>query len=146
LLTTDSELPAKKALVAYKYQPRLEKRFQQLKSIHQGAPLLFKRIERIEAIMFLFFLALVLQAVIERQVRLKMKTDKIEAIPVYPEDRLASHPTTAKVFDRFYDVSTYQLKEGEISVKTFKDALTTGQKELIELLEISEDEYWQFAA
>jgi transposase len=146
LLTTDSELSAKKALVAYKYQPRLEKRFQQLKSVHEGAPLLFKKIERIEAIMFLFFLALILQAVIERQVRLKMKTDKIEAIPVYPEDRLASHPTTTKIFDRFYDVSTYRLKEGDIGVKTFKDALTTVQKELLELLEISEDEYWHFAA
>ncbi len=146
LLTTDSELSAKKALVAYKYQPRLEKRFQQLKSVHEGAPLFFKKIERIEAIMFLFFLALILQAVIERQVRLKMKTDLIEALPIYPEDRLASHPTTTKIFDRFYDVSTYQLKEGDINVKSFKDALMTVQKELLELLEISEDEYWHFAA
>jgi len=144
LLTTDSEFSAKKTLVAYKYQPRLEKRFQQLKSVHEGAPLLFKKIERIEAILFLFFLALILQAVIERQVRLKMKTDKIDAIPIYPEDRPASHPTTTKIFDRFYDVSTYRLMEAGIGVKSFKDALTTLQKELLELLEISEEDYWHF--
>ena len=73
LLTTDKSLSAKQVLLAYKYQPRLEKRFTQFKSVHEAAPLLFKKIERVEAIMFLFFLSLIIQAVIEREVRLEMK-------------------------------------------------------------------------
>ena len=52
LLCTDAELSSKEVLQAYKYQPRLEKRFQQFKHVHHGAPLLFKRIDRIEATMF----------------------------------------------------------------------------------------------
>ena len=68
------------ALQAYKYQPRLEKRFQQFKHIHHGASLLFKKLERIEATMFAFFIALMIQALIERQVRQTMADRKI------PED------------------------------------------------------------
>ncbi len=58
ILCTDEAVTAKAALEAYKYQPRLEKRFCQLKSVHQVAPTLFKRVERVEAMMLLFFLAL----------------------------------------------------------------------------------------
>jgi len=54
LLCTDNELKTKEVLKAYKYQPRLEKRFSQFKKIHNTAPLLFNKIERIEAKMFGF--------------------------------------------------------------------------------------------
>ena len=145
LLSTDSEMSAKDALVAYKYQPNIEKRFQQFKTIHEGAPLLFKRIDRVEAIMFVFFLALMLQAVIERQVRRRMQVDGLDTIPIYPEHRQASHPTTTKIVDRFYDVSTYELTEGNQVLETFKDELTETQKELLRLLQMREHQYWQFA-
>ena len=138
-------MSAKDVLVAYKYQPNIEKRFQQFKTIHEGAPLLFKRIDRVEAIMFVFFLALMLQAVIERQVRQRMQADGLDAIPIYPERRQASHPTTTKIVDRFYDVSTYELTEGNQVLETFKDELTETQKELLSLLQMREHQYWQFA-
>ncbi len=110
LLATDPEITPKDALLAYKYQPRLEKRFTQFKSVHNAAPLFFKRIERVEGIMFLFFIALMIQAIIEREVRLKMEEKNIPALPVYPEHRIAYHPTTAKIFDRFDGLSLYKLK------------------------------------
>ncbi|CAB1063938.1 hypothetical protein D1BOALGB6SA_8723 [Olavius sp. associated proteobacterium Delta 1] len=47
LICTDKALTAKQVLKAYKYQPRLEKRFSQFKTVHNAAPLLFKKIERI---------------------------------------------------------------------------------------------------
>ena len=72
LLCTDTQLPAKEVLQAYKYQPKLEKRFMQFKSIHHAAPLLFKKITRVEANMFAFFIALTLQALLERELRQAM--------------------------------------------------------------------------
>ena len=120
LLSTDPDITAKEALLAYKYQPRLEKRFTQFKSIHKVAPLLFKKIERVEGIMFLFFIALMLQALIEREVRHKMKDNKIIALPIYPEQRIAYHPTTSKIFDRFAGMSVYYLKQGK-NVKRYQD-------------------------
>jgi len=141
LLSTDPEITPKDALLAYKYQPRLEKRFTQFKSVHNAAPLFFKRIERVEGIMFLFFIALMIQAIIEREVRLKMEEKNILALPVYPEHRIAYHPTTAKIFDRFDGLSLYQLKQNGV-VKILRDDLSELQKKIIEILEISEYEFW----
>lgn len=135
-------MTAKAALQAYKYQPQLEKRFCQLKSVHHVAPTLFKRVERVEAIMLLFFLALILQAVIERQVRQQMKAADINALSIYPEHRLAYHPTTAKIFERFQDISNYKIVEGEQVIKVYRDQITDLQKEILELLGMTEKDYW----
>jgi len=42
---------------------------------------------RIEALFTLYFLALLVQALIERELRLAMKREKIEQLPLYPEQR-----------------------------------------------------------
>ena len=142
LLCTDNNFDAKSALAAYKYQPRLEKRFTQFKSIHNAAPLLFKNIERVEAMMFLFFIALMIQAVIEREVRMNMKKNEIDKLPLYPEHRLSYHPTTAKIFDRFCDVSTYLLYDGKKLIQEFSDSLNQIQLTILKLLNISVNQYW----
>ncbi len=142
LLCTDKNIAPKSALSAYKYQPRLEKRFSQLKSIHNAAPLLFKNIERVEAIMFCFFVSLILQAVIEREVRNNMKKNKIDKLPIYPEHRLSYHPTTAKIFDRFCETSTYLLMEGTQGIQEFADSLKEIQLTILKLLNMSEYVYW----
>jgi len=142
LLCTDKDLTAKEVLRAYKYQPRLEKRFQQFKHIHHGMPLLFKKLERIEATMFAFFIALMIQALIERQVRNQMADRNIPAIALYPEDRDASHPTTAKIMGIFDDISTYKLTFSGHETKDFRDDLTEVQRTILSFLNISEETYW----
>ncbi len=143
ILCTDETMTAKAALEAYKYQPRLEKRFYQLKSVLNVAPTLFKKVERVEAIMLLFYLALILQSVIEREVRKNMKASDIEALSIYPEHRLAYHPTTAKIFDRFHDISNYKIVEGDRVIKTYRDELTDLHKEILGLLGMTEEDYWE---
>jgi len=142
ILCTDEAMTAKAALEAYKYQPRLEKRFCQLKSVHHVAPTLFKRVERVEAIMLLFFLALILQAVIERDVRRKMKASNIDALSIYPEHRLAYHPTTAKIFERFQDISNYRVVNDNRVIKVYRDEITDLHKEILALLGMTEKDYW----
>ena len=142
LLCTDESMGAKEVLEAYKYQPRLEKRFEQLKSVHYAAPTLFKKTERVEAMMFLFFMALIMQAVIERETRRSMKAKQVDAIAVYPEHRLAYHPTTAKIFDRFHDTSVSRVMRGDEIEKEYRDELSSVQKEVLELLGMTEEDYW----
>jgi transposase len=142
LLSTDTKITAKEALVAYKYQPRLEKRFEQLKDVLLAAPMLFKKIERVEGIMFMFFLGLLVQALIEREVRKSMKQEDIEKIFIYPEDRAAVAPTTSVILDRFENVSVYHLIENEKRVEIFKDELSGIQKTILSLLNIQPEEYW----
>ena len=142
LLSTDTKIITKEALVAYKYQPRLEKRFEQLKDVLLGAPMLFKKIERVEGIMFMFFLGLVVQALIEREVRKSMKQEDIEKIFIYPEDRPAAAPTTSVILDRFESVSVYHLIKNEKIIEKFKDELTEIQKTILSLLNIQPEKYW----
>ena len=142
LLSTDPKLTAKEAIVAYKYQPRLEKRFSQFKNCLNAAPLLFKNIERVEATMFLYFLALILQAVVERQVRKIMKLKEINALPIYPEDRPAAHPTATKIFALFKDVSTYTVKRGGRKTEYYRDELTPTQIKVLSLLGLKKMDYW----
>jgi transposase len=142
LLCTDPNISCKDAFKAYKYQPRLEKRFSQFKSVHNAAPLLFKNIRRVEAMMFLFFIALMIQALIERKVRKNMIENEIDNLPIYPEHRLAYHPTTAKVFDRFSGISTYLLKVNNIVTEQLKDSLDEIHLTILDLLQINENQYW----
>jgi transposase len=142
ILSTDSNLSAKDAIMALKYQPRLEKRFSQLKSLHLIAPLLFKKVERIEANMFLFFVALMIQALIERQIRSGMREKKIMALEVYPESRDASHPTTSKIFDIFGDISTYTLTQNSDIIEMHTDMLKPIHNSILKLLSIDEKTYW----
>jgi transposase len=141
-LCTDQNITAKDALLAYKYQPCLEKRFSQFKSYLNAAPLLFKKIERVEAMMFVYFLALILQAVIERQVRREMKRKEIDSLPIYPEDRPAAHPTTTKIFALFENVSMYFVKRNRRKVEQYHDDLTPIQLTVLSLLGITEKTYW----
>ena len=92
--------------------------------------------------MLLVFLALILQSVIERAVRQQMKSTDIKALDIYPEHRLAYHPTTAKIVERFNDTSHYQIVEGNRVLKSFTDELTETQKTILTLMGMKETDYW----
>jgi hypothetical protein len=71
-----------------------------------------------------------------------MDDHAIDAIPIYPEHRLAYHPTTAKIFDRFHDTSLYRIVRGKKVIKQYRDELTPVQHSVLALLGISESTYW----
>ncbi len=93
-----------------------------------------------------FFIALVVQALLEREVRNKMKEHKIEKIRVYPEQREANHPTTSKILDRFENICTYKVMENSQIVETYRDSLNEDQKLILSLLNIGENEFWKSAS
>ena len=101
-----------------------------------------KRPERVEGIMFLFFLSLMIQAIIEREVRLRMKEQGIKTLPIYPEFRDAYHPTTSKILYTFEGISSYQVRLGREMTKEFRDSLTETQQKILDLLGISLNYYW----
>jgi len=142
LLCTDDTLSSKEVLKAYKYQPKLEKRFAQFKSIHNAAPLLFKKIERVEANMFAFFIALAIQSLLEREIRKKMKEEGIEKLLIYPEERKCKKPTASIIFDRFDHVCKYEIEEDEMIIEKYCDELTQTQLEILHLVRIPENQYW----
>jgi len=142
LLCTSDALKSVDVVKAYKYQPRLEKRFTQFKSIHNAAPLLFKKVERVEANMFAFFIALVIQSLLERELRKCMESKNCKQMYIYPEERKCKAPTAAIVFDRFSHVSRYDIVKNGKVIESYKDDLTRSQKEILSILGISEQYYW----
>jgi transposase len=141
-LCTDPTLSPKAVLQAYKFQPRLEKRFSQFKSVHRAAPLLFKKIKRVEANMFVFFIALLIQALLERELRKQLAERGGPPLKLYPEDRDAPHPTTSQLFKTFDRLSTYRLTQAGGPCEEIHDELNATQREVLSLLNIPEETFW----
>lgn len=136
LITNDKKLSKKEILEAYKYQPRLEKRHEQLKSVEDVMPVCLKKVTRIEALLFLYFIAMLVQALIERGIRLAMVREKIEDLPLYPEERKCRAPTAERLFAVFAPLQRHQLTQRGRLIQTFKPELTPLQSTLLSLLEV----------
>ena len=143
LLCTDPSIPPKAVLQAYKFQARLEKRFAQFKSIHRAAPLLFKRIRRVEANMFAFFIALLIQALLERELRRRLDQRRAPPLKLYPEDRDAPHPTSSQLFKTFDRLSTYAITQDGQLCEQYHDELTDTHRTVLSLLGIEESTFWK---
>lgn len=142
LITNDENLSMTEVLLAYKHQPALEKRHQQFKSVLDVRPMMLKNHLRIEAFLFLYFLALLIEALIEREMRQRMKKLGIKKIPLYPEERLCSAPTTERVFELFEDLRRHRLLDGDGHVRQrFYDALTETQRTVLRLLQLPQKQY-----
>ncbi|MGC8520158.1 MAG: IS1634 family transposase [Steroidobacteraceae bacterium] len=142
LITNDESLSIKQALVAYKHQPALEKRFEQCKSVLEVRPMLLKSHTRIEAFLFLYFVALLTEALIEREIRGRMKSLGIAKLPIYPEGRLCAAPTTDRLFYLFQDLRRHRLVNADGHVhQRFYDALSEPQKTVLRVLGLSEARY-----
>jgi len=142
LLCTDPEVPPKAVVQAYKFQARLEKRFSQFKTVHRAAPLLFKKIRRVEANMFVFFIALLIQALLERELRQKLAEHDLPPLKLYPEDRDAPHPTTSQLFKTFDQLSTYTITQDGCPCEEYHDQLNETHRAVLSLLDITEQQFW----
>src|SRR5664280_1081899 len=72
-IRNDRLLSDAQVLAAYRYQPNLERRHHLLKSVQDAAPVLLHNPARIEALFCCQFLALLIAALIEREVRTGMQ-------------------------------------------------------------------------
>ena len=86
-------------LLAYKQQPAIERRFEHLKTDFVVAPVFLKEVSRIEALLCVYFFVLLVEALLERELRRAMKRKGIESLPLYPERRACRRPTARKVID-----------------------------------------------
>lgn len=130
----------KDILLFYKYQPYVEKRHALLKSELMAAPVYIKTPRRAAGLIHAKFLAMVVDALIERTVREGMKRENIEELLILPEGRPTKTPTTARVLEMFSDVSWYEFQRGDETI-TFPIELTKLQKQLLRLLEMDISAY-----
>jgi transposase len=141
LLSNDRTLSPAQLLAAHKGQPAIEKRFEQVKSVHEIAPVFLKNEGRIEALFTLYFLALLVQALIERELRLAMKRERIKELPIYPESRQCRRPTTEQILRLFSLAERHTLLRGDHTVQVFHPELTDLQREVLDLLGVPQHSY-----
>jgi transposase len=141
-LITNTKEPAQYVLESYKYQPYLEKRHQQLKSVYDVAPVFLKHPERIEGLLFIYFLGMLITALIERGVRQSMQKAELPSIPIYPEKRLCKKPTADKILDLFRDIRLQTVVSSNKILEVVADEFNEVQNQILKLLDIRPEEYF----
>lgn len=141
LISNARELDAQAVLQAYKRQPIIEKRFSQLKSEFTVAPVYLKDVSRIQGLLAVYFLALLVQTLLERELRQAMERQQIPSLPLYPEGRDCHRPTTARVLEVFDNVQRHVLTHDDGREEVIVTQLSSLQRQILKLLGMSPDTY-----
>jgi len=134
LLTNDMDLTPAQVFESHKGQPSLERRFEQWKTVHEIAPVFLKNEARIEALFFLYALALLAHAVLERELRRAMRRDNVEFLALYSEERRSRRPTTDQVLRLFSLVARHVVERADGTAEAFEPELTEVQTQVLRLL------------
>jgi len=137
LVSNVTELSELELLHAYKRQPTIEKRFSQLKTDFAAAPVYLKEVRRIQALLCLYFFALLVEALLEHELRRAMQREQIEALPIYPEGRPCCWPTARRLLDLFEPVQRHTLSRKQQPDEVIVTELTALQRRLLKLLGLS---------
>ena len=142
LVTNVLDLSEVEVLLAYKRQPVIEKRFSQLKTDFRVAPVYLKEVGRIQALLCVYFLVLLVESLLERELRQAMQREGIESLPMYPEDRPCRHPTARRLIDRFDDLQRHTLDNGRDPPVVFVSELSNLQRRILKLFGVPASDYY----
>ena len=134
LLTNDRKLSATEVLQAYKRQPLLEKRFSQFKTDFAVAPVFLKNVSRIQGLLAAYFFALLVQTLLERELRQAMARTGEATLPLYPEARPCARPTTHRLIEVFSPIQRHEVRVGDGEPQVMVTKLTKTQRSIIRLL------------
>jgi transposase len=142
LMSNDESLTLAEALSKYKYQPFVEKRHEQLKSVFGVTPMWLKNVARIESLLWLYFVVELVQALLEREVRRQMeRTDQV-SLALCPEGRRSEAPTAALVLSVLEGHRRHRLlvEHGQ-ELRRFHDPLSQVAQQTLALLGVPRTAY-----
>jgi transposase len=140
-LATNTKEKSLGVLQIYKYQPKIEKRHALLKSTLDVAPVWLKKNIRIEALMFVEYLAQMVAALVERELRQAMQNQKVKLLQSLPEGRPSQTPTFEQLLRLFENRDRHELYEKDRIVKRFAEPLSPVQSQILNLLKIDTTAY-----
>ena len=150
-LITNTALEACEVLKKYKSQPFLEKRMYTKKTVLQVAPVFLKKEKRIEAILFLYFVALMIVSLIERKIRMNMAKANIEKLPILPQAMNSKKPTWNNIRYFFRNVHYSEIICDGVCIQSMVKGLSDLHKQINRLLDVPSSVYknlqpswWQF--
>jgi transposase len=140
-LTTNTKLEAADVLRKYKTQPFLEKRMYTKKTVLEVAPVFLKKETRIEAMLFLYFVALMIVSLIERKIGMNMTSEKIEKLPILPQGMNAKKPTWNNIRYFYDDVHYSQIIRDGVCIQAVVKGLSDLHEQINFLLKIPDSVY-----
>ncbi len=150
-LVTNSSMDAADVLSKYKNQPYLEKRMYTAKSVLKVAPVFLELPHRIEATLFLYFTALMIVGLIERNIRKNMQKENIEKLPILPSRMTTKAPTWNNLNNFFRNVHLAIIDQDGKTISTTLKGMTDTHYKIIDLLDVPasvyrniKDQWWQF--
>lgn len=150
-LITNTDLAACDVLKKYKSQPFLEKRMYTKKTVLEVAPIFLKKEKRIEAILFLYFVALMIVSLMERKIRMNMAKANIEKLPILPQAMNTKKPTWNNIRYFFRNVHYSEIIQQGVCIQSMVKGLNDMHKQVNRLLDIPSSVYknlhpdwWQF--
>jgi transposase len=136
LVSNDRVMTERALLLAYKQQPAIERRFEQLKTDFAVAPVYLKEASRIQALLCVYFFVLLVESLLERELRRAMERKGLASLPLYPESRPCRRPTARRVIDLYEDVQRHTLQADQRQPEVFSTELTRLQRKILRLLGI----------
>ena len=150
-LITNAHIEAAEGLKAYKNQPYLEKRMYTAKSILKVAPVFLKKPRRIEAMTFLYFIALMIVSLMERNIRKNMAEQQIEKLAILPNGMNTKKPTWNNLNYFFERVHLSLIEKENRLIQTTLKGVTALHETVLKLLGVStsaystiQDRWWLF--
>ena len=160
-LVTNTALAPVDVLKKYKEQPYLEKRFNTFKSITEVAPMFLKLPHRIEAMLFLYFIALMIIALIEREIHRNMVEEatqkapqnssdeeqevmvevKVEKLPILPQKMNTTKPTWNNIRYFFDQVFMLVNKPSDQTATFLVKGITKLHQKILTLLKVPWGKY-----
>jgi transposase len=134
LVSNDRSMTEQELLLAYKQQPAIERRFEHLKTDFVVAPMYLKEVSRIQALLCVYFFVLLVEALLERELRRAMERKGIASLPLYSESRACRRPAARMVIDLYEDVQRHVLRSGKRPPEVFSTELTRLQRRILRLL------------
>lgn len=140
LITNDPSLTPAQVLNAYKRQPGIETRHHAFKTVLRAAPFYLTSPERIDALSFCLYAALLVHALLERQLRHAVTGTGLDPLPLYPEHRPAPAPSGAAILRALGGITRTTITSAGQEI-VIPPRLTALQQQLTTLLGIPPASY-----
>jgi len=121
------------------------------KSVLKVAPVFLESPRRIEAALFLYFTALTIVGLIERNIRKNMQKDNIKKLPILPSRMSTKAPTWNNLNNFFRNVHLSIIEQDGKTVSTTLKGMTDMHYKIISLLNVPasvyrniKDQWWIF--
>jgi hypothetical protein len=152
-LITNTDLQDSEVLKKYKNQPFLEKRMYTKKTVLEVAPMFIKKEHRIEAMLFLYFISLMIVSLIERKIRMNMASEKIGKLAILPQSMNTNKPTWNNIRYFYRNIHYSQIIRDGVCIQAMVQGIGALHELINRLLEIPDATYkylqngwWQFKA